>query len=419
MSAFDLLIVGVTRPGHSVPCEIGVIEGRIAAIGPELGPAAVRIEAQGAMAIPGYAETHIHLDKAMILDRCSICNGTLAEAVSLTASAKSGFTREDVYARAAQVIEMAIVSGTNAMRSFVELDPRAGLRSFQALLDIRRAYDHAINLTLCAFAQEGLTQELETAALLKTALENGADQIGGCPYMDPDPTAHVTAIFDLAQDYNVAVDFHADFDLDPEGSALPEIIAQTERRGWGGRVSIGHATKMSAMAPQMVDELARRLASAGISVTALPATDLFLNGRDHDRLVPRGVAPLQTLDAQGVLTTIASNNVLNPFTPYGDANLIRMANLFANLAQLASDQELARCFDMVSANGFAQLGLERDLRVGAPADLVLVDAPTPADAVRRLAAPIMGFKTGCQTFVRERARLTGTDGHAHRKKAHP
>lgn len=104
------------------------------------------------------------------------------------------------------------------------------------------------------------------------------------------------------------------------------------------------------MPKQEVVEVAVRLADAGIAVTVLPATDMFLLGRDRDHLVPRGIAPALLLATHGVTVTAATNNVLNPFTPYGDASLGRIANLFANAAQLSRDEDIATAFDMVTTN---------------------------------------------------------------------
>ena len=94
--------------------------------------------------------------------------------------------------------------------------------------------------------------------------------------------------------------------------------------------------------------MARRLADAGVAVTVLPATDLYLMGRDRDHDVPRGVTPAHRLLDYGVVCSIASNNVLNPFTPFGDCSLVRMANLYANVAQIGRPSDLASCFDMVT-----------------------------------------------------------------------
>ena len=404
--AFDLIIRNARLAGVAGSVDIAVSGGRVAAIGAAIAGDGPAEDAGGALAFSGFVETHIHLDKAGILDRCPTCEGTLAEAVRETARAKAGFTTEDVYARAARVLEKAILHGTNRMRTFVEVDPRAGFRSLDAILQLRRDYAFAIDLEICAFAQEGLTQEMETYAMLEEALRRGADLVGGCPYTDPKPGEHVRLVFDLAQRFGVAIDFHLDFDLDPEGSGLPAVIAETEARGYGGRVSIGHVTKLSAMPPERVAGLARQMAAAGIGLVVLPATDLFLMGRGADRLVPRGLAPAALLRANGVRTAVASNNILNPFTPYGDASLGRMANLYANVAQLSRDEDLAAAFDMVSADAARLIGVDTYRLVeGGPADIVLLDAPDPVSAVREVAPALSGWKAGRKTFARPRAQL--------------
>jgi cytosine deaminase len=357
------------------------------------------------LAFGGFVETHIHLDKAGILDRCPICEGTLAEAVSLTARAKAGFTVEDVYARASALVEKAILHGTNRMRTFVEIDPRAGFRSFEALLAVKADFAFALDLEICAFAQEGLTQEPQTADMLVEALRQGAASVGGCPYTDHDPHAHVSMVFDIAERAGVAIDFHADFDLDPEKSILPEIARQSRERGYQRRVSVGHVTKLAAMMPEAVDRIGADLAESGVAVTVLPATDLFLMGRNVERLVPRGLAPVERLRRLGVLTTLATNNVLNAFTPFGDGSLVRMANLCANVAQMGRDEELAGVFDMVTTDAARLLGADYGIKVGGAADIVLIDAPDGAAAVREIAPVLAGWKRGRQTFVRERARL--------------
>src|SRR3546814_2645951 len=89
--------------------------------------------------------------------------------------------------------------------------------------------------------------------------------------------------------YNVDIDFHLEFDIDPARMDLDEVCRQTERHRMGGRVAIGHVTKLSALPPARLAEVAHRLAGAGVAVTVLPATALFLIGRGHDHNIPRGV----------------------------------------------------------------------------------------------------------------------------------
>ena len=402
---FDLVIENAVIDGQAELVDIGIIGEEITAIGKDLKQAKTRFDACGCYAFPGFVDCHIHLDKAGILGRCTICEGTLAEAVRETAKAKAAFTEDDVYGRAKAVVERAVTFGTTAMRSFVEIDPRAGFRSFEAIKRIRQDYAWAIDLQICAFAQEGLTQELQTLAMLDEALANGADLIGGCPYTDPDPVAHIKLIFDLAEKHNVDVDFHLDFDLNPEGSNIAYVIRETRARNYQGRVSIGHVTKLSAMPTDRVQEIALDLADAGISLTVLPSTDLFLLGREHGHLIPRGIAPALALHQQGVNVTLATNNVLNPFTPFGDASLLRMANLFANAAHLATDSELRLAFEMAGKNAAKLMGRPYSLQIGSKANIVLLDAPDPMTAVRGVHLPLAGWQNGRQTFARPRATL--------------
>lgn len=350
---------------------------------------------------PGLVETHIHLDKACILDRCRLQAGTLAEAIAQTRLAKAAFTEQDVYQRGATVLEQAIVQGTMHMRTHVELDPQIGLTGFNAIRRLQADYAWAITLELCVFPQEGLLDNPGTEALLCAALEQGAEVLGGCPYMDRDPAAQIRRLFELAVHYDRDLDLHLDFDLDPTGMTVPEVIRCCELHGWGGRVTIGHATKLSALPLGHLREIGQALAAAGVQVTCLPSTDLFLTGREQFHNKPRGLAPLEQLHACGVTCSISTNNLGNPFTPYGDASLVRQANLFANVSQLGTEAQLQRCLDWVSCESARLLRLSRyGLEPGCRADFLVFEAPTPAAVVAQISAPLMGFKAGRKTFER-------------------
>jgi cytosine/creatinine deaminase len=129
-------------------------------------------------------------------------------------------------------------------------------------------------------------------------------------------------------------------------------------------------------------------------------------GRDHEANVPRGVAPANLLREHGVLCSIATNNVLNPFTPFGDCSLIRMANLYANVAQLGRPREIASCLDMVTTDAARLMNLaDYGIAVDNPADLLVLDAESSFSAVAELVRPLAGFKAGRKSFEVARARL--------------
>ena len=406
MMDFDLLLAEARLPGRDSTVDIGIRDGRIAAMGAALGGNGPRHRLEGRLVLPGLIETHIHLDKSGLMERCACTRGTLDEAVQAVAAAKRGFTEEDVYARAARTLERAILQGTTRMRTHVEVDPRVGLTSVHALLRLKRDYAWAIDLTLCAFPQEGLLDDPGCEDVLVAAIEAGCDVVGGAPYMDKDSHGHIAHVFEIARRFDIDIDFHLDFGLDPAHLDVLEVCRLTDAQGWGGRVAVGHMTKFASIPSPRLEEIGRMLAASGVAVTVLPATDLFLTGRDHDHSVPRGVAPVHRMLAQGVTCSLSTNNVLNPFTPFGDCSLIRMANLYANIAQVGTPDGMTDCLDMVTGQSARLLRLDDyGLAPGMAADVVVLDCTTTAQAVAELAPPLRGYKRGRQTFERPAGRL--------------
>ena len=387
------------------PVDIAIANGRIAAI--EQGSMMAACDAsrdialEGRLLVPGFIETHIHLDKSCISERCTCRTNTVPEVIASVAAAKRDFTEEDIYARGSRTLQKAIVQGTTRMRTHVEVDPRIGLKGFHAIAKLKRDFAWAIDLELCVFPQEGLLNDPGCDELLMEACETGAGSIGGAPYIDTDPNGQIARIFELAKRYDLDIDFHLDFDLDPSWMHLDEVCRQADAHGWGGRVAIGHVSKLSALAAPALKQVGLKLARSGVAVTVLPATDLYLMGRGSDHLVPRGVAPAHLLLADGVTCSISTNNVLNPFTPFGDCSLVRMANLYANVAQAGQADELAACLDMVTSGPARLMNLkDYGIVVGNPADIVVLDSMSASAAIAELAQPLMAMKNGRMSFTR-------------------
>ena len=298
--SFDLVLRRCRLPdGRTV--DIGCRDGRIAEIGGLAERTAARvIDCEGRAVTPGLVDAHIHLDKALLDDRAPSVEGTLEEAIRVTGAAKRRFTVEDIRARARRVLDMAVAHGTTAMRTHVEVDPIIELKALEAILPLKREYQPALDLQLCAFAQEGILQAPGTESLLARALTEGADLIGGCPYNDTNAHSQTDIVFKLARDFDVDVDFHTDFFDEPHHLHVEYIAEQTIRHGWQGRVAVGHVTEIAALPPAEQDRVIAAIRAAGIGVIMLPATDLYLMGRKDVGSVRRGLAPARRLLAAGV-----------------------------------------------------------------------------------------------------------------------
>ena len=404
----DLILRNALIAGaeNEPPVDIGIEGGRVAAIAVGLAAEGEEIDVGGRLVSPGFIETHIHLDKSCLLDRCKSVQGTLEEAISEVAKAKQNFQPDDVRGRAVKTLEKSILQGTTHMRTHLEVDPVVGLRSLEGIQPLIDEYKWAIDLEICVFPQEGLLNNPGTDELMVEGLKRGCRVVGGAPYTDSDPPGQIDRLFEMAREFDVDVDMHLDFGNTPEGMTIEHVCNRTEEFGWGGRVTVGHMTQLSTVEVPELERVTRRLADAGVAVTVLPSTDLYLMGRHQDHNVLRGVVPVHKMLRHGVNCNLSSNNVLNPFTPFGDCSLIRMANLYANICQVGQIDDTIECFDMVTRRSAELLNLDDyGIEVGKSADLVVIDNTDRQGAVAELSPPLMGIKRGHVTFRREPVEL--------------
>ncbi len=398
------LILRHARPAGQAGriCDIGIAAGKIAAIEPHLSADAQAVDVGGRLVSPGFVETHLHLDKSCILERCSAEHGTLEEAIGEVSRAKAAFTAEDVYRRAKKTLEKCILQGTTHIRTHIEVDPGIGLRGLEGVLPLVDEYAWAVDLEICIFPQEGLLNNPGTEKLMVEALKRGGSVIGACPYTDSDPHGQIDRVFGIARELDVDIDMHLDFSLDPSDMDLIHVCRRAEEFRYGGRVAAGHVTKLSALAPEELASAAERLRNAGAALTMLPSTDLYLMGRERHHHVPRGVAPAHKLLKAGVNCSLATNNVLNPFTPFGDCSLVRIANLYANTCHVGTGEDMAECFAMITTRAAALMNLsDYGVAVRNRADLVVLDCETREQAVAELAPVLYAFKHGVRTVSRE------------------
>ena len=270
------------------------------------------------------------------------------------------------------------------------------------------AEDHrwAIDIEICVFPQEGLLNNPGTDELMVEALRRGATAVGAAPYTDSDPHGQIDRVFELAREFDVDVDMHLDFGTDPSALDLEYVCEQVSRFGWGGRTAIGHVTKLAYVEPARLGEVAGRMRDSGVALTVLPSTDLFLMGRDRGHAQTRGVAHAHELLHHGVNCSLSTNNVLNPFTPFGDCSLLRMANLNANICHVGSAADMAECFAMVTTRSAQLMNIaDYGLEIGKSADLVVIYGKTPSAAVAELAPVLHAFKRGRRTLTRQPAQI--------------
>jgi cytosine deaminase len=269
--------------------DIGVSNGRIVAIERGLAAEAEIYDAEGRLACPGLIESHIHLDKSRIMERCAPQERAQLSPIKSVAPLKKSMTIEDIRDRAERTLEQCIRHGTTRMRTQVEVDPAIGMRGFEM-------GDRHRDLCIPPGRADQLSGDGRAGG---GRLKRGAKVVGGAPRYDTDPSGQIERIFALAREFDVDIDMHLDVGNTPDDMNIELVRRLTQKYKRGGRVVVGHMAKLSLLPPDQVAPLARDLASAGIAVTVLPATDLFLKGRDQDHSVRRGVVDANLLMRTG------------------------------------------------------------------------------------------------------------------------
>jgi cytosine deaminase len=390
----DLLLRGGMIAGRQQ--DMALQQGRIRQIAPHLTiPAYATLDISGKLVLPGFVESHIHPDKAFVADRSPGLQADGPTPQVLVAALKKAFTVEDVYQRARRAFTLALRHGCTAMRAHVEVDPYVGLRGVEALQRLQVEFKGVLDVQLVAFAQEGIFHDDATQGMLREALQMGLQVLGGCPYMDAHQQGHIDWFFDTAEAFNVPLDFHADSSEDPAMLTCDYIAEKTIARGMQGRVTLGHLCTLDVLEPAHRASVIDKLCRAQIHAISLPATELHVKARTDRQRTWRGVTRIGELRAAGVNISISTNNIVNPFTPYGHPDLLRQALVAAMAAHLGNLAQLDWLPQLITSNPAQALGLtDYGLAEGCRADLVVLDAATPAQAITEQVEKLWVLKAG-------------------------
>ncbi len=399
----DLLLRNAHIAGQDLLADVAVADGVITAIGPGTGSAADTCAAEvidlaGRLVTPPLVEPHIHLDAVLTAGqpRPNV-SGSLFEGIAVWAERVAQLSYADVQERVRQVLRWQLACGVQHVRSHVDVcDPQ--LRALQALVDLREEVRGMIDLQLVAFPQQGIIGFDGGRELMRKAVELGADVVGGIPHYEltrEDGVESVQFAMALAEEHGLAVDIHCD-ETDDDHSRFVEVMAaETIRRGMSGRVTASHTTAMHSYNNAYAYRLISNIARAGLHMVTNPLDNSVLQGRFDTGPIRRGHTRVKQLADAGVNVCIGHDSVMDPWYPLGYGDPLQAAFVLVHLGQMSGDDELRRLIDMITVCPAAALGLAGyGLRPGGPADLVVFDAPSEADALRLMAPRTLVLRGG-------------------------
>ncbi|MFZ6777315.1 amidohydrolase family protein [Undibacterium sp. Ji83W] len=383
----DLVIRNASLPDGRKGIDIAIRDGRISAVDVALPvKAAEEINANGNLVTPPFVDAHFHMDAVLSygLPRVNQ-SGTLLEGIALWGELKPMLTQEALVERAMRYCDWAVGRGLLAVRSHVDIcDDR--LLAVEALLEVKRRVAPYLDLQLVAFPQDGILRSATAMDNLKRSISMGVDVVGGIPHFErtmADGAESVRLLCEFAADKGLRVDMHCDESDDPLSRHIETLAYHTHRLGMQGRVAGSHLTSMHSMDNYYVSKLLPLIREAGVAAIANPLINITLQGRHDTYPKRRGMTRVPEMLAAGIEVAFGHDCVMDPWYSLGSGDMLEVAQMGLHVAQMTGQDAMRQCFQAVTATPARILGLEGyGLDVGCNADLVILDASDPVEAIR-------------------------------------
>ncbi|CAN7683603.1 amidohydrolase family protein [Paenibacillus sp. LjRoot153] len=334
------------------------------------------LDLQGKILLPGFVDSHMHLDKAFSLTTVENISGTLEEAVRNYSAASPTFSKDEIKARMMRSALQALSFGTTHIRTHLDFNLRfsrdIALRTIEAALEAKAALAPYMTLQLfpmCPYNFMSLDNEA-----IEEALRMGVDGIGGAPHLSLTPKEDIDFIFKMAEKYDVPIDLHCDETDNPQMRTVEYVAARTKEAGYEGRVTVDHLCALASMGDEDAGSIIDKMAEAKLKAVSLPAVNLYLQGRHDSNPVRRGVTRLKQIHERGIPIAVASDNIHDPFHPFGRGDLLQIALISSYAAHMGRPADLRTLLRMITEAPANVLGLAAyGITEGRPANFVIVD----------------------------------------------
>lgn len=343
-------------------------------------PGEETLDLTGYVLLPAPAEPHAHLDKALTADLIANPGGDLMGAIEAYRAFYPSCTIESIADRAERAARILLANGVTALRTHVDVSAEIGTRGVEALGLVKQRLAGLVDIQIVALVGLPTTGVAGAGnrSALRDAMRAGADVVGGCPHLDPEPDRCQRYCLELAGELGVPIDLHTDESLRIESLDLRGLAEWVSRNDFRWGVTASHCVTLGMQDAAVQQEVAEAVAAAGISVVTLPQTNLFLQGRDMFTATPRGLTATRALLNAGARLSAGGDNLQDPFNTMGRGDPAEVASLLVTAGHLTVQE----AWDAVSISARATMGLEtNDIAPGVGADLVAIRAVSMREAI--------------------------------------
>jgi len=396
---FDLIVRNANLPDGRSGIDIAIRADKIVEVAPRIAATAgTEIDATGRLVTPPFVDPHFHMDATLSLGLPRMNrSGTLLEGIALWGELRPTLTREALVDRALRYCDLAVSQGLLAVRTHVDTSDPA-LVTVEAMLEVKHRVAPYLTLQTVAFPQDGYYRAEHGVKSLERALDMGVDIVGGIPHFErtmEDGRLSVQALCRIAADRGLPVDMHCDETDDPLSRHVETLAAETIRFGLQGRVAGSHLTSMHSMDNYYVSKLIPLMAEAQMNVIPNPLINIMLQGRHDSYPKRRGMTRVRELMAAGLNVSFGHDCVMDPWYSMGSGDMLEVGHMAVHVAQMAGIEEKTQIFNALTVNSAKTMGLTGyGLNKGCTADLVVLQACDPAEALRLKPARLAVIKSG-------------------------
>ena len=398
-----MLISDVNVDNSGERCDVRIVDGQFTEIAQtgelDLNPEEAVIEGAGRLLLPPFVDPHIHLDSTGTAGQPEFNEtGTLFDGIRIWGERKQSLSIEDVKDRARATIRRQVEQGIQYIRTHADVtDPT--LTGLHALIELRDELKDVVDLQVVAFPQDGILSFPHGKDLMRQAIEDGADVVGGIPHFEFTRQYGVESVhflIDLAQEYDKLVDVHCDEIDDPQSRNLEVLATLAYERSMGSRVTASHTTAMGSYNDAYTYKLMRLLKLSDINFVSNPLVNVHLGGRFDTYPKRRGVTRIHELLDNGITVALGEDDVRDPWNPLGDGNMLDVLMMGVYIEHLMGYQQLQDSYRLVTYNGanVMNLGDNYGIKVGKPGNCIMLDAPDFYHALNEHAPVLYNIRRG-------------------------
>ena len=348
----------------------------------DLKPISIKNKKPKKILFPRFVETHAHFDKSFTWGEFPNFKSNYKEALLVNLEEHKTRTNNKVIERVEKSLNLAIKNGYRAIRSHIDTFDSQDKNIWIELLDLQKRYTSLIKLQFVALAPLEFWNTSNGEELAER-FSRHKGILGGVvvpPFKKREIKSLLSKMLLLADRYKLEIDLHIDESTIEPGAGIKILLETIEKLNIKVPITCSHLSSILSLNNNEILSIGRKIAEKNIKVVALPLTNFWLLNRDDENTsLNRPVAPVKQLQNSLVDVSIGSDNVQDPWYPFGNFDPFYLMSCVIPMLQLSPWERITLSSFLLAPSRLLNLGWDGLVKKGCPADFVILDAEKWAD----------------------------------------